>query len=67
MNVATPCDCCKEPIEGKDFRDPSCERPVCLECARNLEVGRINLNHKGMVGLYLGPCPDNGPQGLKKS
>lgn len=67
MNVATQCDCCKEPIEGKSFWDGACQQhAVCEECAVDLENARQLLNKHGMVNLYLGPCPDNGPEGIKK-
>lgn len=66
MNVTSPCGLCHEPIEGKSFRDQSCEQPVCEECARNLQGAVTLLNQHGMVNYYLGPCPDNGPEGLKK-
>lgn len=66
MKLATPCDCCQEPIEGKSFLDASCEQPVCEECARNLHGAVPLLNKHGMVNLFRGPCPDNGPEGLKK-
>jgi hypothetical protein len=66
MNIATQCDCCKEPIEGKAYQDAACDHPVCEECARNLHGAIPLLNKHGMTNLYLGACPDNGPEGLKK-
>ena len=66
MNIATQCDCCKEPIEGKSFWNKACEHAVCEECERNLEGAIPLLNKNGMVNLYLGACPENGPEGIKK-
>lgn len=66
MNVATPCGCCHEPIEGQAFHDAACERPVCEECARNLDGAKALLNKHGLVNIYHGPCPDNGPEGIQK-
>jgi hypothetical protein len=65
VNVATICDCCKEPFDGKPYHDSVCEHPVCEECASNLHGAAPLLNKHGMVNIYTGPCPDNGPEGLK--
>lgn len=67
VNVATQCACCKEPIEGREYKDASCDGAVCEDCAFNLDLAMLNLNKHGMRHLYTGPCPDNGPEGLKKS
>lgn len=64
MNFATQCDLCKEPIEGKAFADSACEHPVCGPCRTDLDIARLALNKAGMEDLFLGPCPDNGPEGL---
>lgn len=64
MNLATPCDCCKEPIEGKQFADCACSGPVCKDCAIGLSIAKHLLNKHGMENLYTSPCPDNGPDGL---
>lgn len=66
MNLATQCDCCKEPIEGKAYKDAACDHPVCEECGTNLYFASKLLNKNGMVNLYRGPCPDNGPEGIEK-
>lgn len=66
MNVATPCGLCGDPLEGTSFHDAACEQPVCTECSKNLYVARVNLEQQGMQHIFTGPCPDNGPEGLKK-
>ncbi len=62
--LATMCQCCKEEC-GKLVSFDSTLGSLCSDCAEGIYISAIHLKMNGARGIYHGPCPDNGKDGVK--
>lgn len=62
--TATMCRCCKEEC-GKLVSFDSTLGTLCSDCAEGIHISAPYLKENGLKGIYLGPCPDNGKDGVK--
>lgn len=58
--IATPCQTCEEPIEGKHCGVGPHAGPFCMDCAVGISNGLRELAKNGVIGeLQAPPAADN--------